>query len=300
MRSLLLAFNEEGEIVSWKKALFLRVGRLPAPISTWAGKIALQASRRKAEQALRRLVGDRWQGARPGPMPPQGAIMKTNVLASEDAATITSGAYYFASGYQQVAYYAETLAAHGFNAARLDRLYEIGCGSGRLLRHWRGVAKLELVGSDVDADNIAWCKRHLDGIAFHVNALEPPLAFLADASVDIVVASSVFTHIDLDRQPAWLAEMARILRPGGFLLADVHGAHHRERMLDDIQKKRLAEEGGLVIAADDPTATVSTRVIGSCDTFQTEVAARRAFGECLEVLEYRPRVLDSIICRKPD
>src|SRR5262249_38393261 len=35
----------------------------------------------------------------------------------------------------------------------------------------------------------------------------------------------VFTHLDEARQDAWLAELRRVLAPGGYLLASVHGPH---------------------------------------------------------------------------
>ena len=50
----------------------------------------------------------------------------------------------------------------------------------------------------------------------------PPLPF-PDAYFDLVVAYSVFTHLEREVQKAWLAEMRRVLAPSGLLLATVHG-----------------------------------------------------------------------------
>jgi hypothetical protein len=43
------------------------------------------------------------------------------------------------------------------------------------------------------------------------------------ARVDLVLCHSVFTHLPEDVQFAWLDELARILVPGGILIASTHG-----------------------------------------------------------------------------
>ena len=40
---------------------------------------------------------------------------------------------------------------------------------------------------------------------------------------DLIYAVSVFTHLDLDLGRRWLADLHRILKPGGLLLFSVHG-----------------------------------------------------------------------------
>jgi SAM-dependent methyltransferase len=40
---------------------------------------------------------------------------------------------------------------------------------------------------------------------------------------DLVVAVSVFTHLSLELQEFWIAEMRRIIRPGGYLIMSTHG-----------------------------------------------------------------------------
>src|SRR5918996_5664698 len=50
----------------------------------------------------------------------------------------------------------------------------------------------------------------------HHHDLEEPLAFLADQSFDLVVMALVHHHVDARGQ--LLAEIQRVLRPGGILL----------------------------------------------------------------------------------
>ena len=53
-----------------------------------------------------------------------------------------------------------------------------------------------------------------------ISAPHPPLPW-PDATFDAVVGVSVFTHLTRDAQAAWLAEMQRVIAPGGLLLASI-------------------------------------------------------------------------------
>lgn len=55
-----------------------------------------------------------------------------------------------------------------------------------------------------------------DGAILHHHDLEEPLAFLGDQSFDLAVMALVYHHIDARGQ--LLAEIRRVLRPGGILL----------------------------------------------------------------------------------
>ena len=109
----------------------------------------------------------------------------------------------------------------------IDSVLDFGCGCGRVTRRWRGLDGIH--GSDMSRDAVEWCRRNLAFARFETNSLAPPLAF-ADASFDLVYALSVFTHLTVELQRAWLAELARVLRPNGLLLVTTHGAAYAERL----------------------------------------------------------------------
>lgn len=101
-------------------------------------------------------------------------------------------------------------------------ILDFGCGCGRLMRRLADRAPgTRLVGCDIDADAIAWVRTALAMDAV-VTGAKPPLPF-ADGSFDLVMGYSVFTHLDESRQDAWLAELRRVLGPGGVALLTVHG-----------------------------------------------------------------------------
>lgn len=108
------------------------------------------------------------------------------------------------------------------------RWLDFGCGCGRVARHLLapeaaerfGLGALSYTGVDVDVRQIRWAAEHLPG-RFEVIPPSPPTA-LPGGAFDVVFTISVFTHLDEADQETWLGELARLLRPGGLLLATTH------------------------------------------------------------------------------
>lgn len=102
---------------------------------------------------------------------------------------------------------------------------DFGCGCGRVLRcfmqEYPGVS---FTGSEVDAESVRWCAENFPSARFVVNTPSPPLPF-DSGSFDFVYAVSVFTHLDETYQHAWIAELARVTKPGGFIAVTVHSEH---------------------------------------------------------------------------
>ncbi|MDX2101960.1 MAG: methyltransferase domain-containing protein [Alphaproteobacteria bacterium] len=105
--------------------------------------------------------------------------------------------------------------------ADYDRVVDWGCGSGRVARHMPATREGQspLLGIDVDGEAVDWCTTHLPG-EFLTCAVTPPLP-LADEAVDLVYSYSVTTHLSHDDLIAWIAEIARVLRPGGVFLTTI-------------------------------------------------------------------------------
>lgn len=107
---------------------------------------------------------------------------------------------------------------------------DFGCGSGRLLRHLLhepGVR--ELHGCDIDGPSIAWVREHLPAVQAFVTAPEPPLE-TPDGRFDVVVAVSVFSHLGASWE-RWMAELHRVVKPDGLLVATFMGEGMREAFL---------------------------------------------------------------------
>jgi SAM-dependent methyltransferase len=97
------------------------------------------------------------------------------------------------------------------------RVLDLGCRSGALTRHF--LDGNEVVGLDVDAAALE--RAAALGIEPVQANVEDPLPF-ADASFDAVVAGELLEHLQFP--DALVAEIRRVLRPGGVLVGSVPNA----------------------------------------------------------------------------
>ncbi len=104
----------------------------------------------------------------------------------------------------------------------IHRYLDFGCASGRVIRHFCAQSDVsEIWGSDINQRHIRWLYEHLPMRVKPVFNHCIPALPIPDNYLDLVSAFSVFTHIDTF-ETAWLAELRRILRPGGLAYLTVH------------------------------------------------------------------------------
>ncbi|WOO39839.1 class I SAM-dependent methyltransferase [Rubellicoccus peritrichatus] len=97
-----------------------------------------------------------------------------------------------------------------------DRLFDFGAASGRVLRHFAAQQPdIDLACADVNENHVEWVSKHLASDAYAFQCTNIPSLPIEDNSFDLVYAFSVFTHMD-ELETTWLAELRRILRPGGY------------------------------------------------------------------------------------
>jgi ubiquinone/menaquinone biosynthesis C-methylase UbiE len=135
------------------------------------------------------------------------------------------GYNYPAWGNQHVTKMLELVQASGLELKRGDRILDLGCGAGRMIRHLRHLADTcEIWGTDISAPHIYWAKQHLSPpFNFATTTKIPHLPF-EDRSFHLIYCGSVFTHID-DLADGWLLELHRILAPEGRLYVTIHDNH---------------------------------------------------------------------------
>lgn len=134
-----------------------------------------------------------------------------------------------------------------------SQVLDIGCGIGRAAVALTSILDEEgsYDGFDVSARDIAWCRRQItprfERFRFHLadvgnseyntRGREPADSYrfpFPDASFDVALAASVFTHLLEGGVRRYLAETARVLRPGAALLATFF-------LLDDETRRRLTD-----------------------------------------------------------
>lgn len=120
-----------------------------------------------------------------------------------------------------------------------QRVLDVGCGCGRVARHLLASSVASYDGFDRNPRLIEWAERviaasdsrfrfslvkvtspydTLDGFHGEISAREVTFPY-PDASFDVALLSSVFTHMPPDDARRYLAELARVLRPEGRVLA---------------------------------------------------------------------------------
>jgi SAM-dependent methyltransferase len=141
------------------------------------------------------------------------------------------------------------LAFEAIAAARPRRALDVGCGRGELAERIRDELGAEVRAVDQSERMVDLTRaRGVDAILGDVQALP-----FGDGEFDVVVANWMLYHVpDLDRG---LAELARVLRPGGRLVAATNGIRHLGELWDlvgrDLSERRsmFVRETGLELLA---------------------------------------------------
>lgn len=125
----------------------------------------------------------------------------------------------------EAAYLEVEATIHSENAARLQhlarfasptshpRLLEVGCMHGDFIYQARG-AGYDAGGADLSSTAVEEANRRMPG-AVRLATLDEDYA---DASLDVIAAFNVVEH--MDRPDLFLAQVMRVLRPGGVLIAE--------------------------------------------------------------------------------
>lgn len=203
--------------------------------------------------------------------------------------------FFRADGQRTFADLAAAVERHG-GFGRVRRMLDWGCGCGRVTAHFFADGRVsEVYGTDIDGEATSWCEKAFPRGHFQKTGLYPPLPF-PDAHFDLVVAYSVFTHLERGAQKAWLGEMRRVLAPGGLLLATVHGEfaalfarrpqNRSDRFFESLGLRSILPEEII-----DSTIDHALDGVAPADyyrgVFQRKAYTLREWSRFLDVVEYR-------------
>jgi SAM-dependent methyltransferase len=127
------------------------------------------------------------------------------------------------------------VALDALREATPRRVLEVGCGWGEFAERVIGELGVELVAVDLSPRMVELARgRRVDARVGDVQSLP-----FADGAFDCAVANWMLYHVpDLDRA---LAELARVLRPGGRLVAATNGLLHLGELWALVGRDRRAE-----------------------------------------------------------
>jgi ubiquinone/menaquinone biosynthesis C-methylase UbiE len=135
------------------------------------------------------------------------------------------------------------------------RVLDVGCGTGTLaILAKRSAPGSEVTGIDPDEMALAraWAKARRAGLDVRFEAARADALPCPDASIDRVLSSFMFHHLQGDEQRAMLNEARRVLKPGGRLhLQDFVAAGKAQRVLQrfadaGFQEARVESQGTIL------------------------------------------------------
>ncbi len=191
---------------------------------------------------------------------------------------------------------------------RLDgvSVMDWGCRDCRVLRHFADDARVcNFWGVDQDGPSMEWAKENLSPPFRFVTCNAFPHLPFEDRTFDVIFAISVFTHIPL-LADAWLMELRRIIKPGGFGLFTVHD-EHTWRFLEENDEMR--EKFGLEPEDIANARTADLVVIDGpglpmeyVNVFHSAGRIRQEWGQYFEVVSIEPGAFyhqSMVVLRKP-
>lgn len=209
---------------------------------------------------------------------------------------------YLATGREVAA--AVSNAFHG-SGLEMDgcAVLDLGSGPGRVAR-WLKVAHpaIQLTFVDIDDEAIEWGRTHAAEVAHFVKGGPHPPSDFAAQSFDAIYCISLFTHLDEPMQDAWLGEIKRLLKPGGFLLATTHGEYATASC--STSELDLLHRRGIVFRRTGKRRIKLDGLPGFYQTaFHTRDYILAHWAQTLEVVSYLPGGIqhhqDIVVLRRP-
>lgn len=227
---------------------------------------------------------------------------------------------YWLGGLRDAFKYVQIARQHDLHLGPGARSLELGCSTGRVLRHLRCQGDFgELWGADINVRNVRWMQKFLPGDLRVFNNHWLPQLPLEDNSFDLVHSVSVFTHTD-QFESGWLLELRRILKPGGLMLHSLHTDAMWNRMGDPELRDRIPLYNALIrrgreiqeavvtpetfqSAMPEPRVvmTYKGRSLYNCNTFHSRRYLEREWGRFFKVEAIIPAGVgaqDLIVLRK--
>lgn len=159
-------------------------------------------------------------------------------------------------------------------------IFELGCGCGRVLRHWVNERGTTITASDYNSHVVSWVQKNLPFVSCKTNMLEPPLPF-ATGSFDLCYAVSVFTHLPQPLQEPWLKELHRVLRPNGIFLVTLSGEGDLVRTTQDEQNR--FNRGELLVLNAELAGT------NMCAVYHSKEYVERKWNSYFRILRFIPQ-----------
>lgn len=176
------------------------------------------------------------------------------------------------------------------------RVFDFGGSTGRAFRHFYCQDDPKEVWScDFKQASVNWCLQNMPlDIRVFLNTFLPVVP-IRSGYFDVVMAFSVFTHID-EMETTWLLELKRLLRPGGIVYLTIHdettwnGLKEGQLLTQMIRQSLNGSE--LVVGAPMPSERLAFRFTDAShynvQTFHSSDYVRKNWGRFFDIVQIIP------------
>jgi SAM-dependent methyltransferase len=178
------------------------------------------------------------------------------------------------------------------------QVLDFGGASGRFARHVAMQHAATVTIAELNVNHVHWVERHFGPQVRAVKVSPYPHFPLADGSMTLCVAFSVFTHIN-SYETGWLAEIHRTLAPGGYAVLTIHSEdtwsvlstrpHILKTLSRDPRFDPIYNAGGPMPAERMVFDYNPNSIEHNCNVFFSSEYIRRCWGKWFEVVEIRAR-----------
>lgn len=176
----------------------------------------------------------------------------------------------------------EQLANHFGLTLEGRRVLDWGCAAGGVAILLDDELPIEVHAADVDKHSIRWLREVCPTVVPCILPTQPPLPY-GDDHFNAICGISVLTHIRIEMQEPYLAELRRICRPNGLVLLTVAGYHACDRYRDMPERRstvhltdRKLLERERIVFSPYPAAMIA----------QLDFATYGAYGQTFHSIEY--------------
>jgi SAM-dependent methyltransferase len=154
----------------------------------------------------------------------------------------------------------------------MESFLDFACGSGRVTRFFlQDLDPIKIWVSDISENAVAY---QTDAFGVHgILSVYDPHDFRPDRCFDLIVVSSLFSHLPQDAFRAWLRKLLDLLTPEGILVISVHDM----RLLPDSTAERKGNPFVFVPKSEDPNLDPQQYGV----TYVEEAYVREAIAENL-------------------
>ena len=151
----------------------------------------------------------------PFPVPPYGLMRRTGPKSLWQ---------YWEGGIRSYLPIAVLAEHHGLDLSSPLSVLDFGCGVGRQILHFtRDYPRPRYAACDVHPQYVEFVARAYPQVSTSVTSFDPPLVY-ADDQFDMLYSVSVFSHLHPDSHAAWLKELSRVIKRGGYAFLTIEGA----------------------------------------------------------------------------